>query len=104
MKDLFDYYHGQIITRTPHWSVDSVRAACIRNNLFTEGTNEEYAELMAFVLKIKTPSDIGLFEAASYIAEHSDDQTAANVLFILANEAVSYSFEIDGEDFEEATA
>ena len=97
MADIFNYYHGQIIKRTPHWSVDTVRAACIRNNLFTEGTNEEYAELMAFVEKIKTPSDIGLLEAASYINDHSEGQTAANVLYILANEAVSYSFEIDGE-------
>ena len=54
-----------------HWSFDSVRAACIRNHLYT---------------------------VACDIKEHSDGQTITNVMFILEREAVTTTFEIDGSD------
>jgi len=86
------------ITRTPHWSVSDVREACIRNSLYTRGTNEEYMKMFNMVSRVPNPSDIGIWQVAKDIAEHSAGQTVTNVMFILANEAVKYTFELDGND------
>lgn len=86
------------ITRTPHWSVDSVRAACMRNNLYTMGTNSQYSAMLDRVARVDNPSDFGILVAAEDIAAHSEDQTVTNVMYILANEAVFYTFELDGDD------
>lgn len=86
------------ITKTPHWTPDSVRAACIRNDLYTRGDSEAYTHMLDQVAKIKTPSDIGIWMIAKDITEHSDMQTVTNVMYILANEAVTYTYELDGSD------
>lgn len=86
------------ITRTPHWTVSDVREACIRNNLYTRGTNEEYEKMFDIVRRCPKPGDIGIWSVAKDIAEHSTGQTVTNVMFILANEAVKYTFEFDGSD------
>lgn len=87
-----------MITRTPHWSVESVRSACISNDLYTRGDCEEYDAMLSRVSRCKNPSDIGIWMIAKDIAEHSKDQTVTNVMYILANEAVRYTFELDGND------
>lgn len=86
------------IKRTPHLDVDSVRAACVRNDLYTCGTNEEYMAMFLMVTNYPTPSDIGIYRVAKDIAEHSEDQTVTNVMYILANDAVYYTFELDGNE------
>lgn len=86
------------ITKTPHWTADSVRAACIRNDLYTRGDSEEYTKMLNQVSKIANPSDIGIWMIAKDITEHSDMQTVTNVMYILANEAVTYTYELDGSD------
>ena len=77
------------------WSVDSVRSACIRNNLYTRGDNEAYAHMFSWVSRLY-PNEENLYFIAKDIYDHSDDQTITNVMFILANEAVTYTFLIDG--------
>ena len=37
---------GNEITSERSWSSDQVRRACIRNNLYTLGTNEEYSNML----------------------------------------------------------
>lgn len=86
------------IEKTPNWTPSSVRAACIRNNLYTMGDCDEYSAMLDHVSKIPTPSDIGVWTIAKDIAEHSENQTVSNVMYILANEAVTYTFTIDNED------
>lgn len=86
------------IKKTGRWTASSVRAACIRNDLYGNGSNIDYAAMLAEVDKIATPSDIGIWSIAKDIAEHSEDQTVTNVMFILANEAITYTFELDGND------
>lgn len=86
------------IEKTPHWTPSSVRAACIRNDLYTMGDCDAYNAMLEHVGKIPTPSDIGIWTIAKDIAEHSDGQTVSNVMFILANEAVTYTFTLDNED------
>jgi hypothetical protein len=86
------------ITKTPHWTADSVRAGCIRNDLYTRSDSEAYTHMLDQVAKIMTPSDIGIWMIAKDITEHSDMQTVTNVMYILANEAVTYTYELDGND------
>ena len=86
------------ITRTPHWTVSDVREACIINDLYTRGTNEEYEKMFDIIRRCPEPGDIGIWRVAKDIAEHSVGQTVTNVMFILANEAVKYTFELDGDD------
>lgn len=86
------------IVRTPNWSAASVRKACIKNDLFTIGDSKSYDRMLADVSNNPNPSDFGLFIIAKDIAEHSENQTVSNVMYILANDAVWYTFTLDGRD------
>lgn len=86
------------ITRTPHWNIESVRNVCIANDLYTCGDCEEYDEMLKSVSDNPNPTDYDIYMIAQNIAEHSEYQTATNVMFLLANGAVRYSFEFDGND------
>ena len=79
------------------WSFDSVRAACIRNHLYTGGTCEEYSAMLEMV-ETTNPTYENLYIVACDIKEHSDGQTIPNVMFILEREAVTTTLEIDGSD------
>ena len=85
------------IKATRNWSDDSVRAACIGNNLYTRGTCEEYSRMLEMV-EVMNPTYENLYTVARDIKEHSKDQTITNVMFILEHEAVITTFEIDGSD------
>lgn len=87
------------ITATRNWTPSSVRAACIRNYLYTEGTNDEYMHMLNLVgIAAEGPTHKNLYIVAKDIAEHSDCQTICNVMYILENEAVFTTFEINGRD------
>ena len=82
-----------------HWTPDDVRAACIRNDLYTRGTNQEYMRMLSFVgVAAGGPTKNNMYLVAKDICEHSDDQTISNVMFILERETVITTFEIDGRD------
>lgn len=80
-----------------HWDADSVRQACIKNNLYTCGDNKDYERMFCLVKQLY-PNFKNLYFVAKDIAEHSKGQTISNVMFILENKAVTTSFEIDGEE------
>lgn len=80
------------------WSVDSVVQACIRNELYTCGDSEEYEHMLSWVKRLY-PNTENLYFIAKNIQQHSDMQTISNVMYILENEAVTTTFEIDGEEF-----
>lgn len=90
--------NNPIITRTPTWSPDTVRMTCIKNDLYTRGDSEAYADMLTIVQNNPHPSDFGLFFVAKNIAEHSAHQTVTNVMYILANSAIWYTFALDGRD------
>lgn len=75
----------------------SVMRACIKNDLYTCGSAEDYTEMLnkaAF-----SDYSLGLlYELAEDICKHSEDQTITNTMFILKNEAVTTTYEIDGND------
>ena len=85
------------ITENKHWSPASVRKACIDNDLYTRGDNEDYEHMLDWVRRLY-PNTENLYFIAEDIVKHSKDQTVTNVMYILANNAVITSFEIDGSD------
>ena len=87
-----------VITQTRTWSPDSVRMTCIKNDLYLMGDLDEYAAMLDRVDKNPNPSDYGLYVVAKDIAEHSEGQTVTNVMYILANSAIWYTYKLDGRD------
>ena len=85
------------ITAKRFWSPESVRAACICNNLYTKGDNEEYSEMLRMV-EVEPPTYDRIYIIATDICLHSEMQTVTNVMYILENEAVTTTFELDGND------
>lgn len=85
------------IKATRRWSDHSVQSACIKNNLYTRGTYEQY-DAMLKSADVLQPTVENLYRLAKDIKEHSENQTITNVMFILEREAVTTTFEIDGSD------
>lgn len=85
------------VTRNRRWDFNSVREACIRNDLYTRGTNEDYSAMLDMVERTE-PTTKAMYLVAKDIQEHSFDQTITNVMFILEREAVLTTFEINGSD------
>ncbi len=85
------------ITRNRVWGYDTVRRACIRNDLYTRGDCEAYDKMLAFVEKTE-PTTKAVYTVAKDIAAHSKDQPVTNVMYILESEAIITTFLIDGKD------
>lgn len=89
--------NNPIIFTKRQWSDHSVQAACIKNNLYTRGTYEQYDKMLKSA-DVLQPTIGNLYQLAKDICEHSEDQAITNVMFILEREAVTTTFEIDGSD------
>lgn len=79
------------ITETRCWDVDDVRSCCIKNELYTWGSNEDFERMLTMVFH-SFPDNESLYIVAKDIAEHSDDQTVSNVMYLLAKDAVRTTF------------
>lgn len=76
------------------WSVTDVRAMCIRENLYTEGTNEQYGAMFRMVNDL-TPTVENIYKVAKDINSHSEFQSVENIMCMLANDVVRYGYEIE---------
>lgn len=76
------------------WSVVDVRAMCIRENLYTEGSNEQYDAMFRMVNAL-TPTVENIYKVAKDINSHSEFQTVENIMCMLANDVVRYGYEIE---------
>ncbi len=85
-----------MITSARRWSADDVRAACIRNNLYTCGDNEEYEAMLNSVDELD-PTPESIYQVAKDIYDHSKNQTITNIMFILERETVYTFYCIDGD-------
>lgn len=74
---------------------DSVRMCCIKHNLYTKGTCRDYDFMLNFA-DVQGYSLKNLFEVASDICKHSEDQTVENVMFLLGKDAVKTFYHIKG--------
>jgi len=77
---------------TKRWSIESVRRACIRNDLFTAGDCEEYDHMLNWVTRLY-PNTENIQYIAEIIDKYSENQDVANIMYILANEAVVTTYE-----------
>ena len=77
---------------TKHWNIESVRRACIRNDLFTAGDCEEYDHMLNWVTRLY-PNTENIQYIAEIIDKYSEGQDVPNIMYILANEAVVTTYE-----------
>lgn len=82
------------IKELKRWSKMAIRKACIKHGLYTAGDCDEYERMLDLADGL-TPDANNIWFVACDIVEHSEDQTVENVMFILANEAVTTHFEIE---------
>lgn len=86
------------IKELKRWDAESVRAACIKHGLYTAGDCKAYDRMLNQV-ELLSPNTENIYTIAEDIVEHSDEQTVSNVMFILANEAVTVFYDLqDGEN------
>ena len=85
------------ITTKRQWSAGDVRVSCIRNDLYTRGSNEEYDAMLTSVDELE-PTTENIYRIAKDIQEHSVNQTITNIMFILDRESVYTFYYIDGSD------
>lgn len=85
------------ITSTRQWSADDVYIACVRNNLYTCGNNEEYDAMLNSISGLE-PTPENIYQVAKDIYDHSKNQTITNIMFILEKVAVNTFYCIDGSD------
>lgn len=64
---------------------EDVRRICIDNNLYTNGTNEEYNELMEFVEEIGNITDYRLLLIGRNIFNHSITDYSLDTIITLLN-------------------
>lgn len=85
------------VTVNRFWSISSVRDMCIKNNLYICGDNDEYEHMLSLVRRLY-PNVENIYFIAKDICKHSMEQTITNVMYMLENEAVTTTFEINGEE------
>ena len=85
------------ITVERQWSANDVYTACVRNDLYTCGDNEDY-EAMLNSIDALEPTPENIYQVAKDIYDHSKNQTITNIMFILEKVAVNTFYYIDGSD------
>lgn len=74
---------------------DKIRSLCISKDWFTNGTNEEYAVLLAYGFDGKEITTDELVEMAELILEHSDtDYEITSVMYELCQICYTYFEEV----------
>jgi len=76
------------------WSANDIITMCRKNNLFNLGDLEEYDHTVSLT-DILEPTDENIYLVAKRIVEKSEDQTVENVMYLIANQAVYRTFEIE---------
>ena len=80
-------------TRGLYWG--NVRAYCIKNDLYSAGTNEEYAKMLDYVQSLKNVTPKALYKIAKDIKDHSKTHyEITDLMFDLAKQCTSF-FEIN---------
>ena len=78
------------------WSSNSVRAMCIKHELYTRGDNEAYSKMLNYVNAHKEPTLEDMANVASDIIAHSDyEGEMADMMFNLGNEAITAFYDVE---------
>lgn len=73
------------------WNMHDLRSACISNNFYTGGTNEEYERLLLSLDELELTLE-NMQKVAEDILEHSEDQTLLNIMWVLGNQVIRTSY------------
>lgn len=83
-----------MIIERQHLSTCSVRAMCVKNNLYTRGTNEQYEAMFDMVIALYPKSVITAEDlapiAADILAHSNTEQDMESILYDLGNKIVRY--------------
>lgn len=80
------------------WNAMDVRSMCIREKFYTFGDCEDYSKMLDYVDSHKEPDDLDIYLVAKNILNHTMpalQQTIENIMYILANDVIVYSYEVD---------
>ena len=83
------------IIETRHWNAMDVRLMCIREVLYTKGTDKEYDAMLESVEDESFPTLEDIYRVADDINRHSEDQTVTNIMYMLANSVIKSCFDIE---------
>lgn len=83
------------IIETRHWNAMDVRLMCIREVLYTKGTDKEYDAMLESVEDELFPTLEDIYRVAEDINRHSEDQTVTNIMYMLANSVIKSCFDIE---------
>lgn len=72
---------------------EDVRRICIEHNLYTNGCNEDYNQLMYFVTELKNMTDYRLILIAKDILNHSITDYSLDTIVTLLNEKIFITVE-----------
>ena len=68
-----------------------VMGYCIENNLYSRGTNEDYAKMLDYIQGLKNVTGKALYKIAKDIKEHSDTHyEITDLMFDLAKKCNSF--------------
>ena len=78
------------------WTRYSVMLLCIKNNLYSRGTNKEYENMLNMTESMaEGPTYENIYRMAKDIRDHSDGQTICSIMSMIENSVVHTEFEID---------
>lgn len=80
-----------------HWNPTTVQNLCIKEDWYIFGDNSEF-DAMLEIVRTKKPTTTNLYKVAKDIADHSEYQTITNIMYVIENNAIRTSYEIDGSD------
>lgn len=86
------------IIETRRWNVLDVRLMCVREVLYTKGSDEEYTAMLEIVEDESFPTLEDIYRVAEDINRHSEDQTVTNIMYMLVNSVVKSTFEIEEDE------
>ena len=72
---------------------EEVRSYCIKNNLYTRGTNKEYEHLLFGLCNVKPATTAKVKKVAEDILAHSNWQKKADLMGVDYNEYLTYIME-----------
>lgn len=85
-----------VIKETRNWNSNSVRAMCIKHELYTRGDNEAYSKMLNYVDAHKEPTLEDMVNVAGDIIAHSDyEGEIADMMFNLGNEAIISFYDVE---------
>ncbi len=83
------------IIETRHWNAENVRHVCRHEELYMNGTVDEYRSMLNYVRDHLEPTLDDIYHVAEDINRHSEGQTVTNIMYMLSNGVVHRCYDIE---------